>query len=304
MSYFSSAYPNPNPHEINEYILTNQVYSFVGYPSGGQSDESTSNKLLKPELLINFLDKDLHTVGKKNTIKAYKNRHGNKAKCYQDMCAHIGVSELVTQTKLISFLMYCATRNKCKTGENIQFDLIQYDELEARHKLSTFNDEEATEGVLCNVADPLGYEAMKQHKLAVKGLHQYQLDSRKKRNSWEDCFGTIPQQIMNICRRRIKIIKRKRKIYEEDDVFIAYNCADEIGNIFNYMNLDIKSLNTPLQKYNMNLRILAIMSTTLFGAIRGETILSAELRDLNFLRVKSKDPSTIDLLIIKMFEGE
>ena len=109
---------------------------------------------------------------------------------------------------------------------------------------------------------------------------------------------------MNICRRRIKLIKRKRKIDEEDDVFIAYHCADEIGNIFNYMNLDIKSLNTPLQKYNMNLHILAIMSTTLFGAIRGEIILSAELRDLNFLRIKSKDPTRINLLIIKMFDGE
>ena len=75
-------------------------------------------------------------------------------------------------------------------------------------------------------------------------------------------------------------------------------------NIFNYMNLDVRSHNTLLQKYSNKLCILAIMSTTIFGCIRSETILNAELRDLYFLQVKSKDPSQIDLLLITMYEGE
>ena len=107
---------------------------------------------------------------------------------------------------------------------------------------------------------------------------------------------------MNICRRRVKILKRK--VDEEDNIFAGYECADQIRNILNYIHLDIRSHNTLLQKYNKNLRILAIMTTTLFGCVRGECTLNAELRDLYFLRVKSKDPSRIDLLLITMYEGE
>ena len=74
---------------------------------------------------------------------------------------------------------------------------------------------------------------------------------------------------MNICQRRVKLVNRKRKIDVADNVFVGYHCADEVGNIFNYMHLDIKSYYTFLQKYNNNLRILAIMSSTIFGAIHG-----------------------------------
>ena len=259
---------------------------------------------MNPDNILNILEVDATLCGKKNTLKAYKNRYGNKAKCYLDMCEHAKVDELVDDRKTISYLMYCATRKKCPKGVELKFDPQQYDELLSRSYMSTLGDQDATTAVLCNITDPLGYEAMKQHKLAVKTLHQFQLDHNLKSNSWESCFSTILQMIMNICRKRVKILKRKRLVDEEDNIFAGYECADHIGNIINYMHLDIRSHNTLLQKYNKNLRILAIMTTTLFGCVRGECTLNAELRDLYFLRVKSKDPSRIDLLLITMYEGE
>ena len=85
--------------------------------------------------------------------------------------------------------------------------------------------------------------------------------------------------IMIIYQRRVKISKIKRKVDEDDNVFIGYYCADEIGNIFNYINYDIQSYNIPLKKNN-NLHIQAMVGSTIFSAIQGERILNTELRDL------------------------
>ena len=299
MPYETLIYPNRNPHE---YICRDIINTLVLILE--HREEVSNSKLLNPESILNYLDNDVNMCGKTHTQKAYNNRIGTKAKCFLDMCEHAKVNVLVDDTKLISYLMYCATRKKCQQGVAIKFDPIQYDELFTRSFMTTLDNEEATDAVLCDVTDPLGFEAMKQHKLAVKTLHDYQLDHRLKFNSWESCYSTVPKLIMSICQRRVKLMKRKRKVDESDNVFVGYHCADEIGNIFNFMNLDIRSHNTSLQKYNNNLRILAIMSSTIFGAVRGETILNAELRDLNFLQVKSKDPSQIDLFIIRMYEGK
>ena len=87
MSYETLVYPNTNPHEFNEYILTDQGYSLVRYQADKQTNLMNNSdepipKLFKPNLILNFLDKDLLTVGKRNTLKAYKNRNGNKAQCF------------------------------------------------------------------------------------------------------------------------------------------------------------------------------------------------------------------------------
>ena len=52
------------------------------------------------------------------------------------------------------------------------------------------------------------------------------------------------------------------------------------------------------------LQVLAIIALTLFGVVRGETIFTANLSDLRFLKVKSPDPVLIELLLIMINEGK
>ena len=68
-------------------------------------------------------------------------------------------------------------------------------------------------------------------------------------------------------------------------------------------DVDIKAQTTPKRLYNV-VRVLAILTLTLFGVVCGETIFTANLSDLRFLKVKSPDPVPIELLLIMMNEGK
>ena len=46
-----------------------------------------------------------------------------------------------------------------------------------------------------------------------------------------------------------------------------------------------------------------MISCTMFGVLRGETMLDANLSDMKFLTINGWDPSRIDLLLIRMTAG-
>ena len=107
---------------------------------------------------------------------------------------------------------------------------------------------------------------------------------------------------MSICERRVKLQKIENDEEKDDNLLIAYNSVDGIASIFDFLYAEVESQITYRKKYEI-LRSTAIISATMFGAMRGETMLDANLSDMNLLTLKGWDPSTIDLLLIRMVAG-
>lgn len=74
--------------------------------------------------------------------------------------------------------------------------------------------------------------------------------------------------------------------YEEnnDNMLVAYNSVDGIADIFDYLYVEIESQNTYKKKYKI-LQSSAIINCTMFGVLRGETMLGANLSNIRFLKI-------------------
>lgn len=89
---------------------------------------------------------------------------------------------------------------------------------------------------------------------------------------------------------------------KDNNILIAYNSMENIYNIFDYIYGEVENQNTFRKKYKI-LQYSAIMSATIFGVICSEIIFDINLCNMNFLTIKGRDPSSIDLLLIRMEAG-
>ena len=151
------------------------------------------------------------------------------------------------------------------------------------------------------VKNPLGHTSMKHHLYAVQALY-YEQVQQGHRDKWSECYTTLCKEIMSICEKRVKKNKLLNDEEKDDNLLIAYNAVDGISNIFDFLYAEVESQTTYRKKYEI-LRSTAIMSATMFGAMRGETLLDANLSDMNMLKLNGWDPSTIDMLLIRMVAG-
>ena len=154
---------------------------------------------------------------------------------------------------------------------------------------------------ILNVKKPLGHTSMKHHLYAVQQLHHEQVE-RGKTTVWSQCYTLAGQQIMTICEKRVKLIKEMNNEEKDDNMLIAYNSVEGIADLFDYLYVDVESQSSYRKKYEI-LRSTAIMSATMFGAMRGEMMFDANLSDMNFLNIQSTDPSRIVLLLIRIVAG-
>ena len=217
------------------------------------------------------------------------------------MCDHLDSDHSVNSQKLTIFLLYCALRPQNPTKKTNIFCGAKFNALLSHMK--NVREESDTEALLCNVENGLGYQAMRQYRYAVQELHTSQLEDDDSITPWNACFTRVPQNIIRICKKRKNIIKKRDDKEQQENVLKCYDFVDKVGTVVKWLNqVDMKAQTTPKRIYNVA-RVLAILTLTLFGVIRGETIFTANLSDLRFLKVKSPDPVPIELLLIMMNEG-
>ena len=146
---------------------------------------------------------------------------------------------------------------------------------------------------------------MRHEHLAIKELHKYEvMIGKNKEKSWDNIYTLIPQQIMSICDKRMQHINKKFNKEKDGDVLGPYNFVKEIVGLVKELNEDFQRKTTMLGKYMM-LRVLVIFLLTLYGCIRGETVLNADLSDLNYLFFDStRERSPFHVMMFLMGEGK
>ena len=255
-------------------------------------------RLITPRESRKIICNDNKLTAKKNTLRAYKDEKNPKRQIFIDMCAYVQLDNTVTSDKVTSFMLYMALQSKAKSNKRKKFNSDSYDQIFNSNALADIDTDECA---IMKVKDPLGYTSVKHHLYAVQALHYEQMQDGIVEN-WNDCYSIVARQIVAICRKRKKLSKIMNDEEDDDKFLVAYNSVDNIANIFDYLYIEAETQNTSKKKYEI-LRSSAMMSCTMFGVLRGETMLDANLSDMKFLTINGWDPSRIDLLLIRMIAG-
>ena len=255
-------------------------------------------RLITPRESRKIICNDNKLTAKKNTLRAYKDEKNPKRQIFIDMCTYVQLDDTVTSDKVTSFMLYMALQSKAKSNKRKKFNSDSYDQIFNSNALADIDTDECA---IMKVKDPLGYTSVKHHLYAVQALHYEQMQDGIVEN-WNDCYSIVARQIVAICRKRKKLSKIMNDEEDDDKFLVAYNSVDNIANIFDYLYIEAETQNTSKKKYEI-LRSSAMMSCTMFGVLRGETMLDANLSDMKFLTINGWDPSRIDLLLIRMTAG-
>ena len=91
---------------------------------------------------------------------------------------------------------------------------------------------------------------MKYYLYTVQYLHYEQVE-RGKQYVWRQCYTLVGQQIMAICKKRVKLIKEMNNKEKYNNMLITYNSVKGIADLFNYLYADVEGQSTYRKKYEI-----------------------------------------------------